>query len=152
MVIDGFAKGAPRHHHLVFKAHPLEDGRAPAARAKSAGWRRCMASPTGCISCAGGKLAQLAEPCAQRRHGEFHRRAAGAVARTAAESLRRGGLCQARIRLDPAAARFLCRSPTRPDTRAYRDYRHYLLETSQMPGGFYSARGRRANCCGRWST
>ena len=28
-VIDGFAKGAPRHHHLVFKAHPLEDGRVP---------------------------------------------------------------------------------------------------------------------------
>ena len=33
--------------------------------------------------------------------------------------------------------------PTRPDSRAYRDYRHYLLETSQVPGGFYSARGRR---------
>jgi capsular polysaccharide export protein len=34
-------------------------------------------------------------------------------------------------------------APTRPDSRAYRDYRHYLLETSQIPGGFYSARGRR---------
>ena len=33
--------------------------------------------------------------------------------------------------------------PSRPDSRAYRDYRHYLLETSQIPGGFYSARGRR---------
>jgi capsular polysaccharide export protein len=33
--------------------------------------------------------------------------------------------------------------PTRPDTRAYRDYRHYLLETSQVAGGFYSSRGRR---------
>jgi len=29
LVIRGFAKGAPPHHHLVFKAHPLEDGRAP---------------------------------------------------------------------------------------------------------------------------
>jgi capsular polysaccharide export protein len=28
-VIAGFAAGAPAHHHLVFKAHPLEDGRAP---------------------------------------------------------------------------------------------------------------------------
>jgi capsular polysaccharide export protein len=27
IVMDGFAKGAPPHHHLVFKAHPLEDGR-----------------------------------------------------------------------------------------------------------------------------
>jgi capsular polysaccharide export protein len=35
-------------------------------------------------------------------------------------------------------------NPSRPDTRAYRDYRHYLLETSQVPGGFYSAVGRRA--------
>jgi len=31
-VIAGFAQGAPRHHHLVFKAHPLEDGRAPLAK------------------------------------------------------------------------------------------------------------------------
>jgi capsular polysaccharide export protein len=33
--------------------------------------------------------------------------------------------------------------PTRPDSRAYRDFRRYLLETSQIAGGFYSARGRR---------
>ncbi|HAV07941.1 MAG TPA: capsule biosynthesis protein CapA, partial [Rhodobacteraceae bacterium] len=25
-------EGAPKHHHLVFKAHPLEDGRAPLAQ------------------------------------------------------------------------------------------------------------------------
>ena len=31
----------------------------------------------------------------------------------------------------------------RPDLAAYRDYRRYLLETSQIAGGFYSARGRR---------
>ena len=31
----------------------------------------------------------------------------------------------------------------RPDNRAYKDYRRYLLETSQVPGGFYSTRGRR---------
>ena len=31
----------------------------------------------------------------------------------------------------------------RPDNRAYKDYRRYLLETSQVPGGFYSQRGRR---------
>ena len=33
--------------------------------------------------------------------------------------------------------------PSRPDRRAYQDYRRYLLETSQVAGGFYSARGRR---------
>ena len=26
-VIAEFARSAPRHHHVVFKAHPLEDGR-----------------------------------------------------------------------------------------------------------------------------
>jgi capsular polysaccharide export protein len=35
------------------------------------------------------------------------------------------------------------RDPVRPDSRAYRDFRHYLLETSQVAGSFYSARGRR---------
>lgn len=34
-------------------------------------------------------------------------------------------------------------TPERPDNRAYKDYRRFLLETSQVPGGFYSARGRR---------
>jgi len=32
LVIEGFAKGAPQHHHLVIKAHPLEDGRVPVRR------------------------------------------------------------------------------------------------------------------------
>src|SRR5690606_34209003 len=32
LVLDGFAKGAPPHHHLVFKAHPLENGRSPLRR------------------------------------------------------------------------------------------------------------------------
>jgi capsular polysaccharide export protein len=32
---------------------------------------------------------------------------------------------------------------SRPDNRAYKDFRRYLLETSQLPGGFYSSRGRR---------
>jgi capsular polysaccharide export protein len=34
-------------------------------------------------------------------------------------------------------------APLRPDNRAYKDFRRYLLETSQVPGGFYAARGRR---------
>ena len=34
-------------------------------------------------------------------------------------------------------------APQSPDSRAYRLYRHFLLETSQVPGGFYSAGGRR---------
>jgi capsular polysaccharide export protein len=34
-------------------------------------------------------------------------------------------------------------TPARPDNRAYKDYRRYLLETSQLPGGYYSQKGRR---------
>lgn len=29
VVVEGFAKGAHVHHHLVFKTHPLKDGRFP---------------------------------------------------------------------------------------------------------------------------
>ena len=32
VVIAGFATGAPKHHHLVFKAHPLENGQLPLNR------------------------------------------------------------------------------------------------------------------------
>ena len=32
---------------------------------------------------------------------------------------------------------------TRPDMAAYRDYRRFLLETSQIAGGFYAHRGRQ---------
>jgi capsular polysaccharide export protein len=41
----------------------------------------------------------------------------------------------------PIAAFFA--SPHRPDLDAYREYRAFLLETSQLPGGFYSASGRK---------
>lgn len=34
------------------------------------------------------------------------------------------------------------RHPDRPNTDLYRNYRDYLLETSQIPGGFYAARSR----------
>jgi len=30
--VERVAKGPPQHHHLVVKAHPLEDGRTPARR------------------------------------------------------------------------------------------------------------------------
>jgi capsular polysaccharide export protein len=33
--------------------------------------------------------------------------------------------------------------PQPPDSAAYRLFRHYLLRTSQLPGSFYAARGRR---------
>ncbi|MEF3047227.1 capsule biosynthesis protein [Pseudotabrizicola sp. L79] len=141
VVIDGFAKGAAPHHHLVFKAHPLEDGRAPIARdirrlAKAHG-------VTGRVHFVrGGKLAHLLN----------HARSAVTVNSTAAQQVLWRGMplkCfGAAVYAKPefvstqSLPDFFAR-PTRPDSRAYRDYRHYLLETSQITGGFYSTRGRR---------
>jgi capsular polysaccharide export protein len=34
-------------------------------------------------------------------------------------------------------------NPKKPDLAAYRDYRQYLLATSQVPGGFYSRANRQ---------
>lgn len=141
LVMDGFAKGAPRHHHLVFKAHPLENGRSPLRR-----MIRALARERGVKGrvhyVAGGKLARLLD----------HARTAVTVNSTAAQQvLWRGIPLKVFGRAVYAKPEFVAREPLadffaqpgRPDTRAYKDYRRFLLETSQVPGGFYSARGRR---------
>jgi capsular polysaccharide export protein len=141
LVVEGFAKGAPAHHHLVFKAHPLEDGRVPVAREIRRLAR--LHGVTGRVHFVrGGKLARLLN----------HARTAVTVNSTAAQQVLWRGLplkvFGAAVYAKPEfvssqnLAEFFAK-PTRPDSRAYRDYRHYLLETSQIPGGFYSARGRR---------
>jgi capsular polysaccharide export protein len=141
VVLDGFAKGAAAHHHLVFKAHPLEDGRVNLLREI-----RRLAKTHGVADrvhfVRGGKLAHLLT----------HARTAVTVNSTAAQQALWRGLplkiFGAAVYAKPefvstqSLADFFA-NPTRPDSRAYRDYRHFLLETSQVLGGFYSARGRR---------
>lgn len=141
VVMEGFARGAAPHHHIVFKAHPLEDGRVPVAREI-----RRLAKEHGVTDrvhfVRGGKLARLLN----------HARSAVTVNSTAGQQVLWRGLplktfgaaVYAKpefVSTQPLAEFFTL--PTRPDSRAYRDYRHYLLETSQVPGGFYSSRGRR---------
>ena len=141
LVIDGFAKGAPGHHHLVIKAHPLEDGRVPIRRTI-----RRLSRELGVRGrvhyVRGGKLAQLLNDA----------RSAVTVNSTAAQQvLWRGIPLKVFGRAVFAKPEFVSDQPlpeffagaSRPDNRAYKDYRRYLLETSQLPGGFYSARGRR---------
>ncbi len=141
MVMAGFAEGAPRHHHLVFKAHPLADGRAPITRAIAAATEK-FGLEGRVHFVRGGKLAGL---LAQAR-------SAVTVNSTAAQQVLWRGLPLKSfgravydkpefVSPQPLAEFFA--APARPDSRAYRDYRHYLLETSQIPGGFYSSRGRR---------
>jgi capsular polysaccharide export protein len=141
LVVKGFAEGAPSHHHIVFKAHPLEDGRVPLRSAL-----RALADRYGVAGrvhwIRGGKLGALLD----------HARSAVTVNSTAAQQVLWRGLplkvfgqavyAKPEFVSTQALSDFFAR-PTRPDSRAYRDYRQYLLETSQVPGGFYSTRGRR---------
>lgn len=141
LVISGFADGAPTHHHLVFKAHPLEDGRVPQRREI-----RKLAQAYGILDrvhyVRGGKLAKLLD----------HARSAVTINSTAAQQVLWRGLplkifgdavyAKPEFVSEQTLPRFF-ETPSRPDKRAYRDYRHFLLETSQVAGGFYSARGRR---------
>lgn len=142
LVIEGFAKGAPPHHHLVFKAHPLEDGRAPILPTI-----RRLAQAHGIADrvhfVRGGKLAQLLN---EARSAVTVNSTAGQQALWRGLPLRTFGTAVYAqpefVSTQPLEDFFA--APARPDTRAYRDYRHFLLETSQVVGGFYSARGRRA--------
>ncbi|WP_333683031.1 capsule biosynthesis protein [Pontibaca methylaminivorans] len=140
-VVEGFARGAPPHHHLVVKAHPLEDGRERLPRRL-----REMARQAGISDrvhyLRGGKLAALLEGA----------RSAVTVNSTAGQqvlwrgiplrSFGRAVYSRPELVSDQPLADFFA-APRPPDHGAYRDFRRYLLETSQVPGGFYSARGRR---------
>ncbi|MFS4582566.1 capsule biosynthesis protein [Phaeobacter sp. C3_T13_0] len=140
-VFRDFAKGAPRHHHLVVKAHPLEDGRVPIRYtvrqlAKRYGLERRVHYVRG------GKLATLLNEA----------RTAVTVNSTAGQQVLWRGIPlkvfgkavydkPEFVSNQPLPDFFA--APARPDNRAYKDYRRYLLETSQLPGGFYSRKGRR---------
>jgi len=140
VVTEGFARGAPTHHHLVFKAHPLENGRA--ALRKTIRELSIKHDVLGRVHYVrGGKLAQLLD----------HTRSAVTVNSTAAQQVLRRGLplkvfgdavfAKPEFVSDLPLSDFF-RKPNRSDMRAYMEYRRYLLETSQIAGGFYSARGR----------
>jgi capsular polysaccharide export protein len=141
VVIAGFARGAPAHHHLVFKAHPLEDGRAALA-ATIAREAAALGLSDRVHFVVGGKLAPLLDAA----------KTAVTVNSTAAQqALWRGLPVKAFGRAvygkpgfvsdQPLPAFFA--DPQPPDLAAYRTYRQFLLKTCQVRGGFYSARGRR---------
>lgn len=139
--IENFADGAPIHHHLVIKTHPLEDGRHP-LRQITLKLAREFGIAERVHFVRGGKLAGLLN----------HAKSVVTVNSTAAQqALWRGLPLKAFgnsvynkpefVSEQPLADFFA--DPWKPDARAYRDYRHYLLETSQIMGGFYSAKSRR---------
>ncbi len=139
-VMDGFATGAPAHHHLVFKAHPLEDDRVPLKRNL-----RKLAKTYGIEDrvhlVRGGKLAALLDTASS----------AVTINSTAAQqALWRGLPVKAFGRAvyskpelvseQPIEAFFA--NPQPPNMDAYRTFRSYLHETSQLRGGYYARGGR----------
>ena len=139
-VIGKFAEGAPRHHKLVVKSHPLEDGSAQLPRLTAR-----LAAAHGVsdrvIFVPGGKLARLLD---------LSRSVVTVNSTAAQQALWRGLPVKAfghavyskpeLVSDQPLCAFF--NAPQPPDSQAYRDFRRFLLDTSQIPGGFYSTRGR----------
>lgn len=139
-VVAGFAAGAPRHHHLVFKAHPLEDGRVPLRRtilrlARAAG----ISERVHVVG--GSRLAPLLD---EARAVVTVNSTAGQQALWRNLPVRAFGRAvydkPELVSHQPLPAFFA--DPVPPDAAAYADYRRFLLATSQVPGGFY-ARGSR---------
>ncbi|MEX5726887.1 capsular polysaccharide export protein [Rhodovulum iodosum] len=141
LCMEGFAAGAPPHHHLVLKAHPLEDGRSP-VRAEVARLARAHGLADRVHFVRGGKLATLLDQATS----------AVTVNSTAGQQvLWRGLPLRAFGRAVYSKPEFVSdqpldaffAAPRRPDRAAYADFRRFLLESSQIPGGFYSTDGRR---------
>ncbi len=140
-MMEGFAKGAPAHHHLVIKEHPLENHREPLRRRV-----RDLALKLGIKGrvhyVPGGKLAKLLDDASS----------AVTINSTAGQQVLWRGIPlrifgravydKPELVSQQEVSRFFA-APELPDIEAYQLYRRFLLETSQVPGGYYSRRGRR---------
>ncbi len=140
LMCEGFAQGAPTHHQLVVKAHPLEDGRERLADlVRDTARKHGLSQRIHLIT--GGKLASLLD----------HAESAVTVNSTAAEQVLWRGLPlkvfgkatynRPEFVSDQSLPDFFA-TPHGPDNEAYVVYRQFLLATSQIPGGFYANRAR----------
>ena len=140
-LFQGFSTGAPVHHHLVLKAHPLEDGREP-LRPLIRELARKYEIEDRVHFVTGGKLARLLDAA----------RSAVTVNSTSAEQALWRALplkvFGEAVYLRPefvsyqSIAEFFA-APAPPDREAYLTYRAFLLATSQIPGGYYGWLSRR---------
>ena len=139
--VAAFATGAPKDHHLVFKSHPFEDGREKlasvvAAAAKEHGLAKRI------VFLEGGKLGPLLD---RARSAVTINSTAGQQALWRGLPLSVHGAAvydKPEFCAEGDLATFF-RRPFAPDAIAYREYRQFLLMTTQIRGGFYSRRGRR---------
>ena len=141
LVVENFAKGAPPHHHLVFKAHPLEDGRVPVRKMiRDLAAKHRLSDRVHFVR--GGKLAKL---LSETRGVVTVNSTAGQQALWRGIPVKLFGKAvydKPEFASDMSLRDFFA-GAERPDMIAYRDYRRFLLETSQVAGGFYSRRGRK---------
>jgi capsular polysaccharide export protein len=139
-VVSAFASKAPKHHHLIFKAHPLEDFRV-SLDAISVELMNEFGLQGRVHFLTGGKLAGMLNIA----------RSVVTVNSTAGQQALWRGLpvktmgtsvySKPELTSSQPLADFFV-SPHMPDLPAYRDYRRYLLATSQITGGFYSKKSR----------
>lgn len=140
LVVREFAQFAPKHHILVLKAHPFEDEREPLPRlVRDEILQYGLADRVQYIP--GGKLGPLLD-------------AANSIvtinSTAAQQALWRGLPVRAFGRSVFSKPEFVSKQPLGtffidpelPDMEAYHSYRQFLLETSQIGGGFYRQRGR----------
>ena len=139
-VLTEFARTAPRHHRIVFKAHPLEDGRG-GIRQAILDRARALGIEDRVHFVRGGKLARLLGQA---------RSVVTVNSTSAQQALWRGLPVKAMGRAvfdkpglvsDQSLAEFL-HDPRPPQALVYRRYRDFLLESSQVPGGYYADRSR----------
>ncbi len=140
-VIKSFAAAAPAHYRLVFKAHPLEDGRMPVQAFISEQAAACGVSDR-VDFLTGGKLGALLDSA----------KAALTINSTAGQQVLYRGLPLKVFGtsvydrpefVSPQSLSAFLREPQKPDLETYRAYRRFLLDTSQIRGGFYTKPARK---------
>jgi capsular polysaccharide export protein len=141
-VMAAFAAKAPGHHHLVFKAHPLEDYRdRPDKYALKLAEKYGLAASHSFFYMAAKlaknigflpvRLSQLILLLRNRHCG-----VACLLKQWEQVFIRNLKFTSTQSLPD------FFEMPNTPDLMAYRDYRRYLMATSQISGGFYSRASR----------
>ena len=141
LTLRSFANNAPPHQHLVIKAHPLEDGRSEIAYhlrrlgTKFGINRRIHYLP-------GGKLAHVLDPALSvvTVNSTAGQQALwrGIPVKTLGQAIYNHDKFISKQSLDAFFAH-----PKAPNLQAYKAFRNFLLQTSQIAGGFYSKAGRQ---------
>ena len=140
VVMADFAKAAPTHHHLIFKAHPLEDGRSQNLRTI-----RRFAREYGLQGrvhyLRGGRLAAMMALAKSivtvNSTGAQQALWRGIPVKTLGRAIyEKPGI------VSPQSLADFFADPQPPDPAAYKILRDFLLQTSQIPGGYYSERSR----------